>query len=77
MADGYVGLAEMSDLVPDDVKKAVEEVEAKILAGEFPIFVGPIKDNKGNIVVPEGTTLDRAGIWSMDYLVEGASGTTI
>ncbi|MDD4564726.1 MAG: BMP family ABC transporter substrate-binding protein [Eubacteriales bacterium] len=74
MADGYVGLAEMSDLVPDEVKDAVSEAEAKIMAGEFPIFVGPIKDNQGNIVVPEGTTLDRAGIWSMNYLVEGAKG---
>lgn len=74
MADGYVGLAEMSDLVPADVQAKVTEVQDKILAGEFPIFVGPIKDNAGNIVVPEGTTLDRAGIWSMDYLVEGATG---
>lgn len=76
MADGYVGLADLSDLVSDDAKAKVEEVQAKIMAGEFPIFVGPIKDNKGNIVVPEGTTLDRAGIWSMDYLVEGATGAT-
>lgn len=76
MADGYVGLAEMSDLVPADVKAKVEEVQAKIEAGQFPIFVGPIKDNAGNVVVPEGTTLDRAGIWSMNYLVEGATGAT-
>lgn len=74
MADGYVGLAEMSDLVPAEVKDAVSEVEAQIMAGDFPIFVGPIKDNQGNIVVPEGTTLDRAGIWQMNYLVEGATG---
>lgn len=76
MADGYVGLAEMSDLVPADVQAKVKETQDKIEAGEFPIFVGPIKDNKGNIVVPEGTTLDRAGIWKMDYLVEGATGAT-
>ncbi len=76
MADGYVGLAEMSDLVPDEVQAKVKEVQTKIEAGEFPIFVGPIKDNKGNIVVPEGTTLDRAGIWSTDYLVEGATAAT-
>lgn len=76
MADGYVSLAEMTDLVPADVQAKVKEVEAKIVAGEFPIFVGPIKDNKGNVVVPEGTTLDRAGIWSMDYLVEGATGAS-
>jgi len=74
MADGYVGLAPMSDLVPADVQAKVNAVQDKIVAGEFPIFVGPIKDNKGNIVVPEGTTLDRAGIWSIDYLVEGATG---
>jgi len=73
MVDGYVGLAELSDLVPDDVKAKVAEVQAKLEAGEFPIFVGPIKDNKGNVVVPEGTTLDRAGIWSINYLVEGAT----
>ena len=74
MADGYVGLAEMSDLVPADVQAKVKEVQDKIEAGEFPIFVGPIKDNEGNVVVPEGTTLDRAGIWQMNYLVEGATG---
>ena len=73
MADGYVGLAELSDLVPADVKAQVEEVQAQIENGQFPIFVGPIKDNKGNVVVPEGTTLDRAGIWSIKYLVEGAT----
>ena len=75
MADGYVGLAEMSDLVPADVQAKVKEVQDKIEAGEFPIFVGPIKDNEGNVVVPEGTTLDRDGIWQMNYLVEGATGT--
>jgi Uncharacterized ABC-type transport system, periplasmic component/surface lipoprotein len=76
MKDGYVGLAPMSDLVPADVQDKVKAVEKKIVAGEFPIFVGPIKDNKGNIVVPEGTTLDRAGIWKIDYLVEGATGVS-
>ena len=73
MADGYVGLAPMSDLVPADVQAKVKEVQDQIEAGEFPIFKGPIKDNKGNVVVPEGTTLDRAGIWKIDYLVEGAT----
>ena len=76
MADGYVGLAEMSDLVPANVQAKVKEVQAEIEAGKFAIFVGPIKDNAGNIVVPAGTTLDRAGIWTMNYLVEGATGAT-
>jgi len=75
MQDDYVQLAPMSDLVPADVQAKVNEVQDQIKAGNFPIFVGPIKDNKGNIVVPEGTTLDRAGIWQIDWLVEGATDT--
>ncbi len=74
MQDGYIGLAPMTDLVSADAKAKVEEVQAQIEAGKHPIFVGPIKDNQGNVVVPEGQTLDRAGIWSMNYLVEGVTG---
>lgn len=74
MADGYVGLAELSDLVTPEAKAKVEEVQAKIVAGEFPIFVGPIKYNDGTMMVEEGQTLDRAGIWQMTKLVEGATG---
>ena len=74
MKDGYIGLAPMTNLVTDETKSKVTEVQAKIEAGELPIFVGPIKDNAGNIVVEEGKTLDRAGIWSMNYLVAGVTG---
>jgi basic membrane protein A len=74
MKDGYVGLAPLSDLVPADVKAKVEEVQAKIVSGELKPFTGPIKDNTGKVVVPEGTTLDRAGIWQINWLVEGATG---
>jgi len=73
MADGYVDLAPMTDLVPAETQAAVNEVKAKIEAGEFPIFVGPIYDNAGNLVVKEGETLDRDGIWKTNYLVKGVS----
>jgi len=73
MKDGYIGLAPLTDLVSEEAKAKVEEVQAKIVAGEFPIFVGPIKDNKGNIVVKEGEVLDRAGIWKINYLVQGVT----
>ena len=74
MKDGYVALAPMTDLVPADVQAKVEEAKAKIESGELQIFTGPIKDNTGKVVVPEGTSLDRAGIWQINYLVEGATG---
>ena len=74
MADGYVDLAPLSDLVKPEAKEKVEEIRKQMEAGEFNVFTGPIYDNEGNEVVKEGEALDRAGIWSIDYLVKGASG---
>lgn len=72
MADGYIGLAPMTDLVSDEIKDKVAEVEAQIVAGQHPIFVGPLKDNEGKEVVADGdalTTHDE--IWAMDFVLEG------
>jgi basic membrane protein A len=72
MADGYLGLAPLTDLVPEEVKAKVEEVKAQILAGDFPIFVGPLNDNQGNEVVADGDALlTRDEIWSMEFILEG------
>ncbi|WP_313526776.1 BMP family ABC transporter substrate-binding protein [Anaerotignum sp.] len=74
MKDGYLGLAPMTELVPQDVQDKVNEVAAKMEAGEFPVFVGPIYDTEGNVLVAEGETLDRAAIWTvMQSLVKGVS----
>ncbi|MEG1584722.1 MAG: BMP family ABC transporter substrate-binding protein, partial [Anaerovorax sp.] len=73
MKDGYMDIAPLTALVSPETKAKVEEVQAKMMEGNFPIFVGPIKDNTGAVRVPEGQTLDREGIWEIDYLVEGAT----
>jgi len=72
MADGYIDLAPLTNLVSDEAKAKVEEVKAQIVAGDYPIFVGPLKDNKGNEVVAAGSAMtERADIWAMDYVLEG------
>ena len=74
MADGYVGLAPMTELVPQEVQDAVNEVQAKMIAGEFPVFVGPIHDTEGNVLVAEGEALEREAIWTvMQALVDGVN----
>ncbi|MBE6033222.1 BMP family ABC transporter substrate-binding protein [Aminipila sp.] len=75
LADGYVDLAPMTDLVPAEAKTKVEEVKAQMIAGEFSPFSGKIEYSDGRILCEEGQTLDRAAIWSIDGLVKGASGT--
>ena len=45
--------------VPADVRAKADAVRTAFTVGDFAIFKGPIKDNKGNIVIPAGTTLDE------------------
>lgn len=71
MADGYVDLKVNEELVSAEVLEQVNAVKEQIVAGEFPIFVGPLKDNAGNEVVADGVALDREGIWQIDWLLEG------
>jgi len=73
MADGYVDLAPLTKNVTDDAKAKVEDVRSQIVAGNFPIFQGPIYDNAGNLVVKDGETLDRSAIWQTNYVVKGVT----
>ncbi len=40
-----------------------------------PIFVGPLKDNKGRLVVGKTLGLYDPALWSTDYLIEGVAGS--
>ena len=75
MADGVVALAELSPLVPDDVKQLVDQEEEKILSGEWDVFCGPIYDQDGELRVPEGECMSDADMLSMDWFVQGVVGT--
>jgi basic membrane protein A len=51
--------------VPESVIPLVKQVLADAQAGKFDrfsVFTGPIKDNKGNIVVPEGKKIEQCDI---------------
>jgi basic membrane lipoprotein Med (substrate-binding protein (PBP1-ABC) superfamily) len=48
MKEGILSLAPIADFVPADVKALVEAEKARILSGEFDVFVGPINDNTGH-----------------------------
>jgi basic membrane protein A len=75
LKEGLLELAPIADFVPDDAKALVEEKKAEIVAGEFDVFVGPIKDNTGELRVPEGETMTDEEKLAFDWLVEGVVGT--
>ena len=74
LKEGILDLAPIADFVPDDVKALVDEKKQEIIAGTFDVFVGPIKDNTGELRVPEGTTMTDPEKLSFDWLVEGVVG---
>ncbi|NLN64231.1 MAG: BMP family ABC transporter substrate-binding protein [Clostridiaceae bacterium] len=75
MEDGIVALAPLTANAPEGAQEKVDEMTAKIMSGEFKVFQGPIKDQSGNIRVPEGTELTDEEMLSIDWFVEGVVGT--
>ena len=59
---------------PQEVQDLVEQEQARILSGEFDVFVGPINDNTGELRVPDGETMSDEDKLSFDWLVEGVVG---
>jgi simple sugar transport system substrate-binding protein len=52
-------------------------VRKEFMNGDFVIYKGPIKDNKGNTVVSAGKSYEQTDIWleSMGWMVEGVIGS--
>ena len=62
MADGLVDIAPLSDLCEEGTKEAIEEVRAKLVSGEWDVFMGVIETNDGTTVGEEGKNLSDADI---------------
>ena len=70
-ADGMVDLAPFNDAIPEDVVAEAEELRASIESGEYHPFTGPLFNQDGDEVVPEGEVISDADLLAMDYYVEG------
>jgi basic membrane protein A and related proteins len=77
MADGIVGLAPFSPLVPEDVIALVEERREQIVSGEWDVFCGPIygeADGDEVTIVEEGFCMTDEEITNQLYFVAGVIG---
>jgi len=77
LKEGYVKMSAYGPMVTDAAKKNADSIKASMLAGKFSIFKGPLKDNKGNVVIAAGKTLVQTDLEleKMNYLVEGVVGS--
>ncbi|MDJ0924177.1 MAG: BMP family ABC transporter substrate-binding protein [Acidimicrobiia bacterium] len=76
MADGFITLTCCGPDVPADVEAQIREREEQIKAGEFDPFAGPLVNQAGEVVVPEGesgSSFDH--VFGVDYVLEGIEGT--
>jgi basic membrane protein A len=78
LKDGFVKMSPLGPGVSEESRKQFEATKAEMMAGNFSLFKGPLKDNKGNVVIPagKGFTEDAIELESMNYLVEGVVGST-
>lgn len=73
IGDDYLVLTEFKNM-PAEVAAKAEAARSGIASGSLNIFEGPMKDNKGNMVLEAGKVLDDGGLWGMNYYVEGVEG---
>ena len=62
MDESLVGLTGLSSLCEDGTQEKVNEMQQKIVSGEFGVFDGEILTNDGTVIGEEGKTLDDATI---------------
>jgi basic membrane protein A and related proteins len=77
LKEQIVKMSPYTDQVTPEARKAADAVKAQFMDGSFIIFKGPLKDNTGKTVIPEGRNLIQTAIEleGMDYLVEGVIGS--
>lgn len=76
LKEGYVKMSPYGSMVTDAAKKNADDTKSKMVAGNFDIFQGPLKDNKGAVVIPAGKAFKQTDLEleKMNYLVEGVVG---
>src|ERR1700761_5215716 len=65
-------------MVSEAARKQADDVKAKLMAGGYAIFKGPLVDNKGKTVIAAGVTRGQTDpeLEKMNCLVEGVIGAT-
>lgn len=72
--DGYVGLGSFGKSVPKPVQDEALKAMKEIKDGKRVVFQGPLKDQKGNLQLAKGQTVDGAWLDKMNWFVPGVDG---
>ncbi len=71
--EGMIKLAPLNPVIPKDVVAMVTDLEARLTAGTFHPFTGPVVDQDGKERLAAGQVMADDVLGKMDYFVEGVS----
>ncbi|MGR3289813.1 MAG: BMP family ABC transporter substrate-binding protein [Paracoccaceae bacterium] len=71
---GMVGVGEITDVVPADVKAIAEQMIVDIRSGAYHPFTGPINKQDGSVWLAAGEVADDGTLGGMSFYVEGIVG---
>ena len=71
---GMVGIGEISDAVPADVKAGALALKDSLADGSYNPFTGPLKKQDGSDWLAAGETADDGTLAGMNFYVEGITG---
>jgi simple sugar transport system substrate-binding protein len=76
LKEGFVKMSPYGKAVSAEARKAGDAARVKLTEGSLVIFKGPLRDNKGSLVIPAGREYRQKAIEleKMSYLVEGVIG---
>lgn len=69
-----IDLLKIADDVPQDIKDRVAKARAGLQDGSFAVWSGPIKDNTGKELLPQGQAADDKFLTSINFYVAGVEG---
>ncbi|SLN38121.1 BMP family ABC transporter substrate-binding protein [Roseisalinus antarcticus] len=71
---GMVGIGEMTDAIPEEIRASATALKDSIAAGEYHPFTGPLNKQDGSVWLEEGETADDGTLLGMNFYVEGITG---
>ncbi len=71
---GMVGIGEISDRVPANVKEEALAMKAALGDGSYHAFTGPLNKQDGSAWLADGETADDGTLAGMNFYVEGITG---
>lgn len=71
---GMVGIGEITDKVPADVKAEALAMKAAIADGSYHPFTGPVNKQDGSAWLADGEVADDGTLVGMNFYVEGVEG---